>query len=224
MCSASTRAPVKASVLLNSKKGELPVCNAAYKGDLHELKALAHQGPGRKLNVGEKGHPCILWHHIFPPLHKTPHIHAWESSNACTYWHYERSLSLSVSLSLSLCLCLSRSTLLVSISLFLSLSLSLSDADDNTPLHWAAVRGHPKATEYLIKCDADVNFKNKGELSRPSCHHISVIIKWCKYIICNKNLCLLVPSHIRMSVCARAVCRHPNNAGLLNNMYILSYW
>jgi hypothetical protein len=91
-------------------------------------------------------------------------------------------------------------------------------------LHWAAVRGHPKATEYLIKCDADVNFKNKGELSRPSCHHISVIIKWCKYIICNKNLCLLVPSHIRMSVCARAVCRHPNNAGLLNNMYILSYW
>ena len=65
-----------------------------------------------------------------------------------------------------------------SLALSLSLSLSLSDADDNTPLHWAAVRGHPKATEYLIKCDADVNFKNKGELSRPSCHHMSVIIKW----------------------------------------------
>lgn len=87
----STRAPARASVLLNSKKGELPVCNAAYKGDLHELQALASQGPGRKLNAGEK------------------------------------------------------------------------DADDNTPLHWAAVRGHAKATEYLVDCDADVNFKNKDK-------------------------------------------------------------
>ena len=87
----STRAPARASVLLNSKKGELPVCNAAYKGDLHELQSLAHQGPGRKLHVGEK------------------------------------------------------------------------DADENTPLHWAAVRGHPKATDYLIQCDADVNYKNKDK-------------------------------------------------------------
>ena len=54
-CICSTRAPARASVLLNSKKGELPVCNAAYKGDLHELQSLAHQGPGRKLNVAEKG-------------------------------------------------------------------------------------------------------------------------------------------------------------------------
>ncbi|KAJ1478123.1 hypothetical protein T484DRAFT_1818640 [Baffinella frigidus] len=49
----STRAPPRASMLL-TKKGELPVCNAAYKGDLHELQSLAHLGPGRKLNVGEK--------------------------------------------------------------------------------------------------------------------------------------------------------------------------
>ena len=28
----STRAPARASVLLNAGKGELPVCNAAYKG------------------------------------------------------------------------------------------------------------------------------------------------------------------------------------------------
>ncbi len=87
----STRAPARASVLLNSKQGELPVCNAAYKEDLHELQALASKGPGRKLNAGEK------------------------------------------------------------------------DADDNTPLHWAAVRGHAKATQYLVECDADVNFKNKDK-------------------------------------------------------------
>ena len=34
----STRAPPRASMLL-TKKGELPVCNAAYKGDIHELQA-----------------------------------------------------------------------------------------------------------------------------------------------------------------------------------------
>ena len=39
----------------------------------------------------------------------------------------------------------------------------LPDADDNTPLHWAAVRGHAKATEYLVQCDADVNYKNKDK-------------------------------------------------------------
>ena len=54
----STRAPARASVLLNAKKGELPVCNASYKGDLHELQSLAHQGPGRRLNVGEKDAVC----------------------------------------------------------------------------------------------------------------------------------------------------------------------
>ncbi len=37
----STRAPPRASVLL-TKKGELPVCNASYKGDIHELQVPAH--------------------------------------------------------------------------------------------------------------------------------------------------------------------------------------
>ena len=32
--------------MLLTKKGELPVCNAAYRGDLKELQGLAHQVPG----------------------------------------------------------------------------------------------------------------------------------------------------------------------------------
>jgi hypothetical protein len=41
------------------------------------------------------------------------------------------------------------------------LNVHEKDADDNTPLHWSAVRGHAKTTEYLVQCDAPVNAKNK---------------------------------------------------------------
>lgn len=48
----STRAPARASVLLNAGKGELPVCNAAYKG-----------GKRRGIAVGRGAQAPVYFYH-----------------------------------------------------------------------------------------------------------------------------------------------------------------
>jgi hypothetical protein len=59
----STRAPPRASVLL-TKKGELPVCNASYKGDIHELQVQHHDPNAAK---GDSCHMAIPSSTVFFP-------------------------------------------------------------------------------------------------------------------------------------------------------------
>ena len=148
----STRAPARASVLLNAGKGELPVCNAAYKGG--EFSAglgggCGVQGSGARGSGGLANLVCTLmalraavqqalsesllfpfypsppWPTTLPDLHEL---------QALAHQGPGRKLN-----------------------------VKEKDADENTPLHWAAVRGHPRATEYLVQCDSDVNYKNKDK-------------------------------------------------------------